>query len=64
MSKVIVIDLVGDDEAVKTERKAGPAAPRRDLLQAPAERLLEVAIDERSQMPEHYRALLLRYFRR
>jgi len=62
MSKVIVIDLLGDDEAVKTEKKAEPAA-RRDLLQAPAERLLEVALDDRSRMPEHYRALILRYFR-
>lgn len=63
MSKVIVIDLAGDDEPVKTERKAEPAAARRDFLQAPAERLLEVAIDEGSQMPQHYRALILRYFK-
>lgn len=64
MSKVIVIDLLGEDEAVMNERKAEPSATnRRDFLQAPAERLLEVALDDRSRMPEHYRALILRYFR-
>lgn len=65
MSKVIVIDLVGESE-VESERKAAPENVKRELLEAPAERLQEVAFDGPSSgTPDAYRALLVRYlFRR
>lgn len=65
MSKVIVIDLVGDDEAVKAESISATEKVKRDVLHAPAARLMEVAFDEApAGKPDAYRALLLRYFRR
>jgi|GEM_PF-5883395 hypothetical protein len=65
MSKVVVIDLVGESEI--RERKAAPENVKRELLEAPAESLqLKEAIDgPPSGTPDAYRALLVRYlFRR
>jgi hypothetical protein len=65
MSKVIVIDLVGESES-EAERKAAPENIRRELLEAPAERLQEAVFDGPSSgTQDAYRALLVRYlFRR
>lgn len=65
MSKVIVIDLVGESEA-EAERKAAPENVRREIFEAPVERLQEVVFDGPSSgTQDAYRALLARYlFRR
>lgn len=60
MSRVIVIDLVGDDEAVKAERKAASESGKSVVWQspAPALELVEVSFGRHPQdaMPAAYRA--------
>lgn len=65
MTRVIVIDLVGEDEAVKAEKKVASGERNNDFLRAPALGLVEVSFDDPSAaMPAGYRALLLEYFRK
>lgn len=68
MTKVIVIDLVGDDEAVKAERKveAGPNGKSAVWRSpAPGLELVEASFDDSLHaMPAAYRALLDAYFRK
>jgi hypothetical protein len=68
MKTVIVIDLVGDDEAVKAERKAEAGQSARGVVYqspAPDMELVEVSFeDPLHAMPASYRALLEAYFRK
>lgn len=65
MTRVIVIDLVGEDEAAGAERKAASENRNDDFLRAPALGLVEVSFDDPSAaMPAGYRALLHKYFRK
>lgn len=68
MKTVIVIDLVGDDEAVKAERKAKAGQSAKNVVYqspAPALELVEVSFDDPLEaMPAAYRALLDAYFRK
>lgn len=69
MTRVIVIDLVGDDEAVKTERKVDSEPDGKSVVwqsPAPALGLVEVSFEHDSieSMPATYRVLLDVYFRK
>lgn len=68
MKTVIVIDLVGDDEAVKAEKKAEAVPNVKSVVYqspVPAMELVEVSFDDPLHaMPASYRSLLEAYFRK
>lgn len=67
MKTAIVIDLVGEDEAVKAEKKAEAGPKGKNVYQspAPAVELMEVSLDDPlDAMPAAYRALFDAYFRK
>lgn len=67
MKTVIVIDLVGDEEAVATPKQFKPEAVKNDIRRAPSPEpeLVEVSFEDTTDiMPAAYRALLGAYFRK